>query len=612
MRICRLVLLCLISVVCSQTTYGGTFVVANEAAQTRLMLELRAQQFLDRATFGSKDTEITALADRMAAIGVDAACIEWIDAQFALSPSLHVPLINQFLAADGYTVTSQTGNITRYRHHAWWHHAITAPDQLKQRLAWALIQICVVSESINDTNYVPASFYPGETPFWLGLSSYYDMLLNNSGSTYRNVLTGVTYHPMMGLMLSSLRNAKGTFDGNGNPLTFPDENYAREVMQLFSIGLNELNIDGTFKLDANGQVIPTYDNDDIHEFARIFTGLNFATGNGTNLYSGNRDFNNTMIMTANQHDFGAKNVLNGGVITAKSASNSNGNLDITQGLDNIYAHANVAPFISKLLIQRFVRSNPSKSYIERVATAFNNNGSGVKGDMKAVMKAILTDSEAWASIRMTRLQNPVRLEVSGAGTEYSRLIEPVVQYAGFCRRYAVAPTTNSGRFYLNATPGTWNQSPFRSASVFNFYLPNHQPAGPIAQTPGSANIPNGDLAAPEFQLLTAVVSNAWQNRSRLDVLNEYLDQSTWGSANVRIPFNFSREQTLAANPLACVEHLDKVLCNGTMSEDFKSRLVAAVNANVPVSVPPSSRQLKDRMRGIMITVLNSPYYLIRY
>jgi len=610
MRRCLLsVVFFLVLTVAASTGQCGTFVVATDAAQIRLMLELRAQQFLNRATFGAKDVEISALADSMATLGIEAACSKWIDDQFALPTTFHTDTIKSFMAADGITAFNDNAkNILRYRYHAWWHNAITAPDQLKQRMAWALIQICVVGESGNNFNFVEIPTGQPNKPYWFGMSSYYDMLLNRCDDRYRDVLQDVTYHPVMGVWLSSLRNPKG------NPTigTFPDENYAREIMQLMSIGLNELNLDGTYKLDSAGGVIPTYDNDIIRDFARAFTGMNYASGTSTNINSGYTNYLDPMIMTNNAHDTGSKKLLNGQSIPGST----NGNVDVSAALDNIYAHPNVAPFISRLLIQRLVRSNPSKAYINRVSKVFNDNGSGVKGDMRAVVKAILVDSEAWSSIRMTRLRNPTRLVVTGSGTEFGRMTEPVVQYASFFRRYGIPPTNTSGRFFLNATPGTWNQAPYRSPSVFNFYLPHHQPSGGLATAVGSRNIPNGDLFAPEFQLLTAVVSNAWQNRSRSDIINEYIDQFlfTAGSTNTntRLTFDLSKEKTLAASQTALVEHLDNVLCNGTMTDDFRTRLSNAIAAKVILSSPPTANQLRDRMRGAMITVMNSPHYLIRY
>ncbi len=593
----------------SSISRAGTFVVATEADQVRLMLELRAQQFLNRATFGATDAEISTLASAMARDGITAACSNWVDAQFAVPRTSHLTTIQQFMTADSVTSNiDPTQNMTRFRHHAFWHNAIAAPDQLKQRLAWALLQICVIGDGGNDFNFVEIPTGQPTKPFWWGVSSYYDMLLDNCDDTYRDVLQGVTYHPIMGIWLSSLRNPKG----DAVKGTFPDENYAREIMQLFSIGLNELNIDGTYKRDAEQKPIPTYDNETIKEFAKVFTGLNYATGNGTSITSGDRNYLDPMIMTESAHDRTAKVLFN----NYSTPANTNGNIDIGLGLDNLYAHPNVGPFISRLLIQRFVRSNPSKGYIQRVATVFNNNGSGVKGDLKAVVKAILIDNEAWSSITMTRLSNPTRLVVSSNGTEFGRLIEPVVQYAGFFRRYGIPPSETGGRYFLNATPGTWNQAPFRSPSVFNFYLPHFQPAGGLATATGSQDIPNGDLFAPEFQILTAVTANAWQNRSRSDVIDKSITQSfgTTPAKSLVLRFNFDKEETLGAStagPKVIVEHLDKVLCNGVMTDDFRTRLVTAMSRYVPQTRGNVNRG-RDNSRGAMITVMDSPFYLIRY
>jgi uncharacterized protein (DUF1800 family) len=625
---------------------AGDFPVTTTAAQTRLMLELRAQQFLNRATFGATDATINALANDMQAKGINRACTDWIDAQFALAPTLHIPTINSMMIADGFTRTdangntvadtsAQVGGITRYRSHAWWHNSIAAPDQLKQRLAWALLQICVVSApGINDSNFNPVIADLGTSPYqqpayWLGLSSYYDMLLTRLNTNYRDVLQGVTTHPQMGLMLSSLGNQReNTVTG-----TVPDENYAREIMQLFTIGLYELNLDGSHKLNA-GQSIETYENDTIQEFARAFTGMGFASNTSlTSVTGGFRDYVNTMRIVSAAHDTGSKRLLNGQTIPG----NADAAAGIRAAVDNCFAHPNVAPFISNLLIQRFVMSNPSKGYIARVARVFNNNGAGVKGDMRAVMKAILTDSDAWASIQMSRQNAPLRLSVTTAGTEYCRLVEPVVQYASFMRRYGVPATTapTNGRFMLPLAPGTWGQAPFQAPSVFNFYLPNHQPSAStnasvagLPTTPGSTNIPergppgaaSRDLFSPEFQIVDAVVANAWHNRTRADLTSNSSNPRRYTTtltnpAGVNqtaiINFPMPTEVGLAASndPAALIRHLDRVLCNGTMTESFKTNLRTAIQAEVNGTT--SANQI-DRLNGAMMTVMNSPFYLIRF
>jgi uncharacterized protein (DUF1800 family) len=602
---------------------AGTFTLGSTAEQTRLMLELRAQQFLNRATFGATDAEVKTLADSMETLGVNAACSKWIDDQFALPTTYQLPTVRAFMTADGITTSNDaTKNLLRYRYHAFWHNAIAAPDQLKQRIAWALIQIAVVGEGGDNFNFVevPSTGTPAvqlhDKAYWFGMSSYYDVLLKNSDKRYRDLMQEVTYHPIMGVWLSSLRNRKTTNIMSGSTVigqTFPDENYAREIMQLFAIGINQLNIDGTFKMDAAREApLPTYDNNVIQGFAKVFTGLNYASGNGTSITSGYVNYVDPMIMTNSQHEPGVKNLFPGKSV----AGNVDGNVDIREALDVLHDHENVGPFISKLLIQRLVRSNPSKQYIARVATVFNGSSPATKGDMKAVIKAILTDNEAWSSLRVVRLQNPIRLVVTGAGTEFSRLSEPVVQYASFFRRYGVAPSATNSKFYLNANPGNWSQAPFRSPSVFNFYLPTHQPPGGLATAVGSRNIPNGDLFAPEFQVQTAVSTNNYHNRTRSDIVNEYIDQTLYTinsvSTTARFSFNFASEKLLAHDSAKLVEHIDKVLCNGAAPDDFKARLVSTLNSLIPVSSPPTDNQRRDRVRGALLTIMNSPYYLIRY
>ncbi len=638
-----------------ESSKAGDFYVSSTAAQTRLMLELRAQQFLNRATFGATDATITALANDMQTKGINKACTDWIDAQFALSPTLHIPTINSMMVADGFTRTdangnsvadtsAQVGGIQRYRSHAWWHNSITAPDQLKQRLAWALIQICVVSApGINDSNFNPViadlSSSPYQQPaYWLGLSSYYDMLLTRLNTNYRDVLQGVTTHPQMGLMLSSLGNQKENLTTG----TVPDENYAREIMQLFTIGLYELNLDGSHKLDAGNQSVATYENETIQEFARAFTGMGFASNTSTTSVTGGfRDYVNTMRIVSAAHDTGSKVLLSGKTVPG----NADAAAGIRAAVDNCFAHPNVAPFISNLLIQRLVMSNPSKGYLARVARVFNNNGTGTKGDMKAVMKAVLTDNEAWASIQMSRLSSPLRLRVSTAGTEYCKLVEPIVQYASFMRRYGVPATTapTSGRFMLPTAPGTWGQSPFNAPSVFNFYLPAHQPSASttglagLNNTPGSTNIPergppgaaSRDLFSPEFQIIDAVVCNAWHNRTRTDLTNNprRFDTTLTNPAGVNqtatINFPMTVEVGLAAanDPYpwptnsasrvspTLISHLDQVLCNGTMTEEFRTNLRTAIQAEVNGT---SSTNQIDRLNGAMMSVMNSPFYLIRF
>ena len=419
------------------TTSAGTFEVGSRLESRLTKNKVHASQFLARATFGPTSADIDTLATRMNQVGIRRACEEWIDNQFSLPATEHVPTTLAMIQSDGFTSTQSGVFIQRYRYHSWWHAAITAPDQLRQRMAWALSQILVTSEDgagFSDAN-------PGDLSGegrWLGPTDYYDTLVSGAFGNYRDLLQNVTYHPVMGVYLSHMRNRRT------NGVRFPDENYAREIMQLFSIGLYELHRDGRLKTDLAGELIPTYDNETIKEFSRVFTGLTFTPDDTRNdsrfFYSGN-DFLYPMVMAQHEHDTDPKTLLNGQTIDI-----DDGDADIAAALDNIFAHENVAPFISYRLIQRFVKSNPSRGYISRVAATFDDNGSGVKGDLKAVLKAILLDPEAWRSLRVQTMRNPDRVTVTPRGTEYSRLREPVLQYTAMLRglvRRPARPTVTS-------------------------------------------------------------------------------------------------------------------------------------------------------------------------
>lgn len=572
---------------------AGTFEVNSRSELTELMVQLRATQFLQHATFGPTEADVDRLSKRMMQIGVTQAAEEWIENQFSLPITSQEDLAEQMVIADGFGATQSGINIRRYRYHAWWHIALTSEDQLRQRMAWALIQICAIGETGSNFNNENA----GQTGRgrWLGMSNYYDMLLENSFKTYRDVIGGVTFHPIMGVWLSHLRNRKANPSAN----TFPDENYAREVLQLFTIGLYELNSDGTHRRDPQGESIATFDNTTIETFARLFTGLTYAQSRS--IGSGTVNFEEPMMMFDSQHDKNPKDVFGGVTLPG----NVNGVMDINAGLDNILNHPNVGPFICRRLIQRFVRSNPSKGYLSRVVAKFNDNGQGTRGDLKAVIKAILLDQEAWDGIRMVRRSNPWRLEVSGQGTERSRLQEPMLAYTNFLRRYASTTDYINGWYMINSLSFNWGQYPYGSPSVFNFYLPDFQPAGEITQYEGSRNIPDGSIFAPEFQLLDAVYANRTPNRYRADAVNESTTHTLLNNDNglkrCAIGYDFSKESSLAGDPAALVEHLDKTLCCGTMTDVARQALVDAISI--------SSNQ-SNRYRAALAGVLSSPAFVI--
>ena len=353
-------------------------------------------------------------------------------------------------------------------------------DQLRQRLGFAYSQIFVISDQ---SDFALDGY---------GITAYYDLLLDNAFNNYRDLLENISLSPMMGQYLSMLGNEKPDSTKNIRP----DENYAREIMQLFSIGLVELNLDGTPKTDANGRAIPTYDQSVIEGFAHVFTGWNYA---GTNQRSWNQwdNYNNLQLMEPleSYHDKGKKKLLRGHVIPANQKTRK----DFSQALDNIFHHPNVGPFIGKQLIQRLVTSNPTPDYVARVASVFNNNGEGVRGDMLAVVKAILLDVEA----RKGHVMYPKR---------FGKVKEPLLKLTNLWRAFDVY--SSDGTLDFVDLHHQVSQAPLSAPSVFNFYSPNYAPPGEIARLA---------MVSPEMQITTenAVVRfNNFLSYNALRVIEE--------------------------------------------------------------------------------------------
>jgi uncharacterized protein (DUF1800 family) len=459
---------------------------------------------------------------------------------------------------------------------------MAGPDPVRQRIALALSEIFVISERF-DLLFISPD----------GRASYYDMLLRNAFGNYRDLLMDVTRHPAMGLYLSHLNNRKS------DPAVgrFPDENYAREVMQLFSIGLFELNLDGSRKLDAAGRPIPTYDNDDITEFAKIFTGL--GPGGLGDTFGRELRFDTTapMRMYDEWHEPGEKKLLGGVVVPAGQT----GSRDLEDAVDVLFQHPNVGPFFGRFLIQRLVTSNPSPEYIARVASKFNDNGSGVRGDMKAIIRAILFDPEASGE---------------SAGPRYGRLQEPFVRYVALCRMFRASSASglfiNSG-FYADVF---LNQHAGAAPSVFNFFLPDYQPSGAIGEA---------GLVAPEFQITTdstligmanfamgiTLLGNPMTNPADSEVgqclaagtcdhLPEFLYEPI-GQNVVRL--DLSEEEKVADDVNALLDHLDIVMTYGTLSDNTREALIPVVAA-VPESV------LHWRVRTAVGLLMMSPDYVV--
>jgi len=447
---------------------------------------------------------------------------------------------------------------------AWWNNVLKSDDHVRQRVTQALSQILVISEKSNLELSGP------------GMANFYDLLYRHAFGNFRDLLYEVSLHPMMGFYLSHINNPKSDEANN----IHPDENYAREIMQLFSIGLFELNEDGTRKQDAQGNDIPTYDNDDIKEFAKIFTGLGPAgywwpweNYEGLPVEWGN-EYNESpativtwesMIPFEEWHEPGEKYLLNGQVVPAGQPTLK----DISDAVDNLFNHPNVGPFIGKLLIQRLVTSNPSPAYVARVSAAFADNGEGVRGDMKAMIRAILLDVEA--------------LDCQGVEGEALKVKEPLLRYTQALRAFNV--TNQSGRLW------NWgfqfdeavSQGILASPSVFNFYLPEYQPNGPIA---------DADLFAPEFQIHTSATSINYINLVYDWFINDYYGEIAThaGDQYHNAPsyeiedldpvdylyLDLEEEYELAYDAPALVERLNLILTGGLFSESTKASIISSV------------------------------------
>jgi uncharacterized protein (DUF1800 family) len=501
---------------------------------------------LDVTTFGADYASIDAVAREGNAA--------WLDRQFTLPPSNHLPVVLRYLNQYGFDINANPPPGT-FRRFAWWEQTLTAPDQLRQRVAYALTQIFVVSDNVDAIFINP-----------LALSSYYDMLLANAFGNFRDLLRAVTLHPVMGVYLSHVNNAKANPATN----TFPDENYARECMQLFTIGLFELNSDGSQKRDVNGNPIPTYDNGDIQEFAKIFTGLSYgpAQAGGASFFGNpNPVLHVPMQMFEAYHDQGPKQLLNGVTVPAGQT----GMQDIDAAIDNLFNHPNVGPFVGRQLIQRLVTSNPSPAYIARVSAAFAGNGTSIpRGDMQHVLRAVLLDPEAAAGIHLR---------------------EPFLRYVALNR--ILHATSDDGTYPGLAYVAQFllQQHVLSSPSVFNFYSPNFSPPGELGQA---------GLVAPEYQITTD---------STIVGMADLIAYALYGQQSIDTPQGFATIhldladlEALADNTDALIDRIDLMFTAGRMD--------AATKTAIRNAITPIANDAPGRTRLALYLALISPAYAV--
>jgi uncharacterized protein (DUF1800 family) len=492
-----------------------------------------AATFLRQASFGPTRAEI----DRVIASGYAA----WIDQQLAQPASLQAPA----LRALGRAPTQED------RIDLWFRHAVQGTDQLRLRVAFALSQILVVSERSALGQFPTA------------LATYYDILNQQAFGNFRELLEQVTLSPAMGVYLSHLGNQRP------NPALNirPDENYAREVMQLFTIGLVELEPDGRVRRDAQGQPVPTYDQAVVENFARVFTGWMFA--GSASFGQPSFDFDAPMQPFEGFHDKGAKTLLRGTTLPANQAARA----DLEAALDNLFQHPNVAPFISRQLIQRLTSSNPTPAYVARVAARFNDNGRGVRGDLGAVVRTILLDEEAR------------RPAADAAG----KLTEPLLRLTALWR--AFDGRSASGRYRLNNADILVGQGPLRSPSVFNFYRPDFAPPGEMRAA---------GLVSPEMEIA---------NEASLAYMANVLAFGTFAAnANASpapddIVLDTRDEAALAGNAAQLVDRVADELAGGAISATLRSEAIAMVE-RLPVNAAAA------RVAEAIHTIITAPEYVV--
>jgi len=570
-----------------------------------------AVRFLNKATFGATESSIKELKQK--------GIIKWLDEQLNMplnnknqylsktieiakkfEPDSFDKSINQYLEDNDIVFNKDKASfhLRRYQNSAWFEIAINSKDQLRKKLTYALSQIVV--ESLAEPIFTRRAE---------AIARYFDILQQNAFKTYKSLLIDISHSSSMSLYLTFNGNKK-EYIQNGS-IVYPDENYAREIMQLFTIGLYELNLDGTPVL-KNNKKIPTYTQKDITEVAKVFTGWDIKRNPRYGLVGFTRgDLTHPCEFNSQYHDYREKRVL-GKVIP----SNLSGSKDIEALIDILMQHKNIAPFISKILIQRLTKSNPSPAYVKRVAEVFNNNGNGVKGDLKAVVKAIFTDKEFWDDLKNKKIV---------------KFKEPVVALTQFFRAFNAQPfpkfKIKNKNFYIYNCfffnePTYLGQVPGRAFSVFNFYDKEF--------IPNDKEFQNSKSVAPEIQITTEASIIEFNNH--LFALLRYYEKSLGLTFNGNINWNrlhldCSSEQEVVKNALyknidsntswddiafsnkkdalnAIINHLDRKLTGNRLSKEFKNilfnRYIEIVKTNY---LNKNNKPLRDFYKFITVPII---------
>ena len=522
---------------------GGDSPAASVATPTAA----EASRFLAQASIGASRAQI----DRTQSQGYAG----WLDEQFQL-PSSGTRW--DWLVANGYADISHKNDEAGFDS-ASWIKVLSAPDTLRQRVTLALSEIFVVG--------IDGLVGGGWKQF--AAAAYLDLLEANAFGNHRTLLQQISLSPAMGEFLTFRGSAKA----NTTTGALPDENYARELMQLFTIGLVKLNLDGTPQLNA-GNPVDTYGQDDITGLARVFTGWDFDLAGLTGAAAtATPDFiRRPLVQVGSRYETGAKTFLGSTIAAGTSATQA-----LAQALDTIFAHPNVAPFFSRQMIQRLVTSNPTPAYVRRVATVFSNDGSGVRGNLRAVVRALLLDDEA-------------RSATVAAGPSFGKLREPMLRFAGWARAYNVASPSGAWAVGNTSDPASQlAQSPLRSPSVFNFFRPGYVP-------PNSA-LGNAALAAPEFQIA---------NESSVVGCINFMQRAVNGTVGDITP-DYTALLTMADDARTLIDEINLVLAANQLSAATTAALVTAVQT-MPAGTAPTRR---NRINAALVLVLAAPEFIVQ-
>jgi len=513
------------------------------SSPTAKATEVQASRFLAQASLGSTRRDIA----RVREVGYAG----WVDEQLAM------PVISsrwEWLKSKGYDAAANKFNIAGFDNVAW-RWLISSPDSLRQRVTFALSEIVVIGvDGLENAGGWKA----------FGGAAWLDMLDANAFGNLRNLLQQVSTSLQMGSFLTFRGNAKASATTGA----VPDENYARELLQLFMIGLVELNLDGTPRL-VNGQPIETYTQTDISGLARVFTGWDIDYAGANNDIPDHH--RRPMLQVPSRYETGAKTFLGLTIPAGTEATKS-----LTMALDHLYAHTNVPPFWSRQLIQRLVTSNPSPAYVERVARVFQNDGTGQRGNLSAVVRAILLDVEA-------RTDSPSDQPMAG------KVREPILRLLAWARAWGVRSASDNWAMGNTSDPATrLGQSPLRSPSVFNFFRPAYVP-------PNSAFSSSG-LVAPELQLT---------NESTVAGYLNFMQTLVAGSISDIVP-DYSTLLTLEDSPAALVTEINTVMAAGQLSAATQTLIVGAINAMSRAN----DAAMRQRVNAAMLLVLATPEFVV--